>query len=1311
MTLISTNISRPRPAIAKGISSTALPLRPCSSSPSASALRYDELRSVHKRVSTRTYGVAYEEVVGKASPPVERRYIDIGGQNAEGFKSEEKWEELAMKVRRWKMFAVCIQETWRHGDCQLESHGVYFIGHGYAEPKCLRGSGGVGIMLSEEAKEAWIAAGSVVLHFGSRIMAIRLTLMDARDRAVELMLVSAYAPTSSHSAAERQAYADNEDRCFKACRPNEVLVMMADVNASLGVQQPAADGEDADTVLGPFGLPRVNPLEKALHKRLTSRKLCAASTFFDHGKAYATFRHKKTNSAHQIDHAIVKRKDMKRVTDAKVWRRFCKADHRGLWLRLKVARRLKRRRPPNVRQRVNRDLLKDPEIRSKFVDAFDAAVVKKGGVTRRTRATEHVAESEYDAALRRDLGTEIAPEMTAEGALAAIAKEALAREMTPTEEDDDATRSDVIVDGDAESGYDAALRRDLGTEIAPEKTAEGALAAIARAAIARAAIAGEAPATKVDDDDDDATRSGAIVNSDAKVDEWIAGLGYGDVLECMQEAECATLTETTRRRKGWFEAEEEMLYPLILDRDRAQVQFDRSPSKTSRLKLALARIAVKRAVQMAKDAWIRERVAMLNTGKRADGSADVRNVWRAVESLKNGLSSFKTAVYMKLRKPNGELSNTDAENLEILDGHFGKVLNIDSPFDLSVLDLVKQREIRWDLNDPPTAKEVITAIKGMRNGKAAGDSVPVEYLKALIDGDALDPFLAVVRDFWDNGMCPDMCTAQRMVVLPKKGDRHNVAKWRGIFLMDLLCKVLSKIFTTRLNSIMKQHGLEYQNGFTAGRGTPDGTSLLMQTLWKRHEHNQGSWAVFIDLVKAFPSVNRTGLWAVLAKFGVPPRLLARIERLHTGVVAKFKMGEDEIEIANTSGSKQGCPMAAVLFAFLCQACNETLPPRRGLKFKTAAEGKEGTAGRGVTGANWKKRTDSTGFEVEKSLYADDEGDVYESRAELQTWLRVIHAHMDRWGLTMHVGRNGKASKTEAMYFPAPGEDYDDADTSPLEVDGGQVPFTRRFTYLGSVVASSLSSEPDVTVRINKATAVFGALRKCVFGTRDVSIDAKRQVYITLVLSVLLYGSECWTLRAEDRNRLRVFHRKCVRTMMGVSRRKQQKTHITNEELNERCKLESMDFYLRAKALRWAGHVVRMPYDRLPRKLFFGWVEHPRARGARLTYGRRIEQLVKDALALAEPDVRRAIMGTSRSTRRRSSSSSQRKACGWVEFARERNRWRRLVNAGKRFSKKLPTSSKNGNGKNGGGGNGKYLSAEVAAAVAADVARALAARDR
>ena len=42
-------------------------------------------------------------------------------------------------------------------------------------------------------------------------------------------------------------------------------------------------------------------------------------------------------------------------------------------------------------------------------------------------------------------------------------------------------------------------------------------------------------------------------------------------------------------------------------------------------------------------------------------------------------------------------------------------------------------------------------------------------------------------------------------------------------------------------------------------------------LQKLHEHNLGTWAVFIDLIKAFDSVPRDGLYAVLEKFGVPPK--------------------------------------------------------------------------------------------------------------------------------------------------------------------------------------------------------------------------------------------------------------------------------------------------------------------------------------------------------------------------------------------------------------------------------------------------------
>ena len=57
------------------------------------------------------------------------------------------------------------------------------------------------------------------------------------------------------------------------------------------------------------------------------------------------------------------------------------------------------------------------------------------------------------------------------------------------------------------------------------------------------------------------------------------------------------------------------------------------------------------------------------------------------------------------------------------------------------------------------------------------------------------------------------------------------------------------------------------------RGCCDGIFAVKMALQKRHEHGLGTWAVFIDLVKAFDSVPRDGLSEVLDKFGIPPKIL------------------------------------------------------------------------------------------------------------------------------------------------------------------------------------------------------------------------------------------------------------------------------------------------------------------------------------------------------------------------------------------------------------------------------------------------------
>ena len=220
-------------------------------------------------------------------------------------------------------------------------------------------------------------------------------------------------------------------------------------------------------------------------------------------------------------------------------------------------------------------------------------------------------------------------------------------------------------------------------------------------------------------------------------------------------------------------------------------------------------------------------------------------------------------------------------------------------------------------------------------------------------------------------------------------------------------------------------------------------------------------------------------------------------------------------------------------------------------------------------------------------------------------------------------------------------------------------FTKKFVYLGSTLSSSLTSAHDVTARLAKAAAIFGALRKCVFTSADITPKTKAKVYRGLVLSVLLYGSECWALRVADERRLICFHNRCVRVMTRISKHKQWKRHITGEELEERCGVQSMEFYLRRRVLRWVGHIVRMEQHRLPRKLLFGWVPHPRKRGRpHLTFGHRIGRLIKvitgakTGIALVEEDLLSDLTDIG-------------KSIGWVQVAKDRDKWREVINAGLR----------------------------------------------
>ena len=72
---------------------------------------------------------------------------------------------------------------------------------------------------------------------------------------------------------------------------------------------------------------------------------------------------------------------------------------------------------------------------------------------------------------------------------------------------------------------------------------------------------------------------------------------------------------------------------------------------------------------------------------------------------------------------------------------------------------------------------------------------------------------------------------------------------------------------------------------------------------------------FIDLTKAYDSVDRTLLWDVLARFGVPSRMLAVIRQFHDGMQACVRLddGERSHKFDVGQGLRQGCVLAPLLF--------------------------------------------------------------------------------------------------------------------------------------------------------------------------------------------------------------------------------------------------------------------------------------------------------------------------------------------------------------------------------------------------------------
>jgi len=88
------------------------------------------------------------------------------------------------------------------------------------------------------------------------------------------------------------------------------------------------------------------------------------------------------------------------------------------------------------------------------------------------------------------------------------------------------------------------------------------------------------------------------------------------------------------------------------------------------------------------------------------------------------------------------------------------------------------------------------------------------------------------------------------------------------------------------------------------------------------------------------------------------------------------------------------------------------------------------------------------------------------------------------------------------------------------------------TYLGSDIDSDGYSCPEIHGRLGIAGSIVAQLDK-VWRRRGLGLSARLRVCTSLVQSVVLYGSETWTMRKVDSDRIQSFHMQALRRILGI----------------------------------------------------------------------------------------------------------------------------------------------------------------------------------